>query len=88
MCVAVAVLEHFTWGGKGGARGHARVAWEGGQYVVFYTVYNLFIVNSCPNTSVLNAQEKQGVQTNNRVHFESPKLTSTILNERKLQHLF
>ena len=43
---SVAVLEHFRWGGKGGARGHARVAWEGGQYVVLYTVY-IYITIFC-----------------------------------------
>ena len=49
----MAVLEHFTWGGKGGARGHARVAWEGGQYVVFYTVYITCLLLSHALTQVL-----------------------------------
>ena len=55
----MAVLEHFTWGGKEGGKRSC----QGGMGGADRTVYNLFIVKSRPNTSVLNAQEKQGVQT-------------------------
>ena len=65
--VAVAVLEHFTWGGKGGARGHARVAWEGGPYVVFYTVTYLLLNHALTQVFLMHKRNKVFRQTNKNI---------------------
>ena len=57
----MAVLEHFTWDGKGGARGHARVAWEGRQYVVFYTVYKTYLLLNHALTQVFLMHKRNKV---------------------------
>lgn len=67
----VGALEHVTWGGKGGARGQGGMGGptvRGISYCITYLLLNHGL------TSVLKAQEKQGVQTH--------KLTYSI-NSRK-----